>query len=112
MWGYKLYQNRDVANKIFNLIVDKGDSVNFKKSDGKGHDQYFLRDRVYPLIKFDSVIHDSYLCNYYRKSEPFPTKRKGDCFIGRPGPCNETATGFYECPVVCRPKLHQDWINC
>ena len=104
MWGFKSYQNRDLAEKIYNSIINSND---YKRSDAKGYDQVFLRDKVYPLIRKKSVIHDSYLCNNYKDSEGFPSQRKGNCFVGQVGECNKTGT-YYECPIECRPKLHHD----
>lgn len=41
-----------------------------------GHDQYFLWDVVWPLVVNSSVTqHDSFHCNKFRGSLPFPTKR-------------------------------------
>lgn len=108
MWGFKSFQNRDLANKIYNLIIN---SNSYKKSDGKGYDQYFLKDKVYSLIRHNSIIHDSYLCKNYQDSDGFPSQRKGNCFVGQLGECNLNGT-YYQCPLECRPKLHQDWKNC
>jgi len=64
----------------------------------KGFDQFFLADYVYPLVKQVAVIHDSYCCLSYRDSQPFPTKRIGNCFVAAIGGCNETGI-YYPCPI-------------
>jgi hypothetical protein len=112
MWGFYNERNRTLANRILNLILDKNISVRYNSNDKspKGADQHFLTSHVYGLIKVDSVIHDSYLCQNYG-GQPFPTKRKGNCFIGNPFDCNITAS-FFKCPPQCRPKAHLDWESC
>lgn len=77
----------------------------------KGYDQYFLTDHVYQKIFRKSTIHDSFLCNQYQNSKPFPSKRVGNCFVGISGFCN--VTGFIiKCPKECRPPEHLDWETC
>ena len=113
MWGFKNSQNRTLAKDIYKLIVDKrlGQEFNPTGQSPKGYDQSFLSNHVYKSIKQNSIIHDSFLCTSYQDSQPFPTKRKGDCFVGQVGTCNETGH-FYECPKECRPKDHLDWNSC
>ena len=98
MWGFFNAKNRDLSNKIFNLILNKQLALKYNLNSKKGYDQYFLADHVYPLVKQVAVIHDSYCCLTYRDSQPFPTKRIGNCFIGAVGSCNESGT-FYTCPI-------------
>ncbi len=45
-------------------------------------DQEFLRDVVYPKIKSDSFIHDSFF-RYETHAFPFPTKREAGLFVGQ-----------------------------
>ena len=113
MWGFYNSKNRQLANELFNRIVDPEISYKYNKvKNQKGKDQEFLSRHVYPILKKQSVIHDSYLCKNYKDSEPFPTQRIGNCFVGRVGNCNSTATDFYQCPRECRPENHQEWLNC
>lgn len=49
--------------------------------DVPGVDQYFLTRYVYPFVKKDACIHDSYFC-YERHSRPFPSPRDGGGFVG------------------------------
>lgn len=113
MWSFKVDKARDIGKRIYKKIVDRSISSKFNpnRNSRKGYDQLFLSHHVYNEIKDNSTIHDSYLCLKYPKSKPWPTKRKGDCFVGRVGQCNESAT-FKVCPNECRPKDHIDWINC
>ncbi|CAF1000518.1 unnamed protein product [Brachionus calyciflorus] len=113
MWGFKSILNRAKANEIYNLIINKNLSRNYNPNgrSTKGYDQFFLSDHVYPKIKLNSTIHDSYLCKHYPNSRPFPTKRIGNCFVGGVGWCNEKKN-FTICPNQCRPSNHQDWETC
>ena len=83
MWGFANKRNRILANKIFNLIIDRNISLkdNHKKQNVYNADQVFLAKEVYPLINSSSIVHDSYLCKVLG-GEPFPTKRVGNCQIG------------------------------
>ena len=113
MWGFKNYKNRNLANDIYELVINKTLSVKYNPSgiSSRGHDQFFLSHHVYNKIKLDSVIHDSFLCKSYGDAAPFPTKRIGNCFVGQVGVCNESAS-FFTCEKECRPKDHLDWETC
>ena len=71
-------RDRAQAKKIFNLFLNKEISSNFNQGlkSPKGSDQQFLAQYVYPLIKTNSITHDSYLCGAYG-GNAFPTKRLG-----------------------------------
>ena len=113
MWGFYNERNRTLAKRILGSILLKNISIRYNSNNKspKGADQYFLTSHVYGLIKSDSIVHDSYLCQSYGGSA-FPTKRNGNCFIGNPFDCNMTASSFFQCPPQCRPKNHQDWLYC
>ena len=112
MWGFYNSRNRNLANTIFDLIINPeiGSLYNQNLNSPRGQDQYFLRDYVYPLVKNDSIVHDSYFCHKLG-GDPFPTQRVGNCFIGSRLGCNETGIHF-GCPSNCRPKDHQNWTTC
>jgi hypothetical protein len=118
MWGYFNKQNRVLAKEIFMKIIDPKTASLYHKSGTESvrqPDQSFLKDNVYPLIKSQSIIHDSYSCKSWFEwnSGAFPTKRVGSCFIGAPGVnLNCENKTFYECPKKCRPVQHQDWTFC
>jgi len=115
MWGFYNQRDRNLGKGIFKKIIDPNISKKFinGKVTEKGPDQHFLTTYVYPLIRSRSVIHDSFLCNNYKDSKPFPTKRIGSCFIGAAGnyeKCSQEK--FHECPINCRPEAHKDWVTC
>ncbi|RNA07108.1 hypothetical protein BpHYR1_028042 [Brachionus plicatilis] len=113
MWGLKTHLDRLGSKFIFNQIVDKIFSKKFNPNSKspKGYDQVFLATSVYDYIIYSSLEHDSYLCNFFPTSKPFPTRRIGNCFVGCIGSCNQSAV-FYPCPRECRPKNHSNWIYC
>ena len=112
MWGFYNSRDRNLANKIFDLIKNPkiANVYNKNLTSPKGRDQHFLKDYVYPLVKNKSIVHDSFLCVRFG-GDPFPTKRVGDCFLGSARVCNPNST-FHQCPIKCRPKDHQEWTSC
>ena len=113
MWGFYSQRNRKLSKKIFQSIINRGISSKYNNDQisPKGADQKFLNDYVYNYLKSNSIIHDSYLCKKYGGSA-YPSKRRGNCFIGNPYFCNASADTFYECPIECRPMIHKDWLMC
>ena len=114
MWGFYNSRNRYLANKIFDLVIDKKISKAYSKATNKnryGADEKFLSKYVFPLIKGNSTIHDSFMCTQLG-GEPFPTRRLGDCFIGSPSNCNVSGIFHRDCPKRCRPSTHKDWKQC
>ncbi|KAL7636893.1 UNVERIFIED_CONTAM: hypothetical protein RMT77_012651 [Armadillidium vulgare] len=83
------------------------------------YDQGLLRVLVWPNVKNQTVIHDSYTCrdpSLTKKGNivlPFPTQRQGKVFISW-GPLRDEIelNLVTACPLVCRPKDHQDWKYC
>jgi hypothetical protein len=50
---------------------------NYKKGDFWQVDQNFLREKIYPLVKDRSFVHDEFF-----ESRPFPTPREGREYVG------------------------------
>lgn len=115
MWGFRTGLNRPLARRIFHLAIDDQITKLYKPRT-KSSDQDFLRENVYDLVVDDSIIHDSFTCRMFAKREstqPWPTKRQGNCFVGSPGECSSADDApFHVCPVHCRPKNHTDWTFC
>ena len=62
------------------------------------------------------MSHDSYRCQMFSRTAPFPTKREPGVgnYVGSVIALNDTIpmrSGF-ECPTKCRPKQHRDWNFC
>ena len=71
MWGCRNGILRDIKK----LIED------YHKGDFWQVDQNFLREKIYPLVVNQSIIHDSYL-KYNTDSKKFPTERINKEFVG------------------------------
>ncbi len=118
MWGFYNERNRDLAKEIFRKMIDTKIAGNYHKNGTqtkRGPDQFFLNDHVYPLIKSESIIHDSYCCVQYGDSKPFPTERVGSCYVATMemnGYCATNKTLLPECPMACRLNEHKDWTHC
>lgn len=67
MWGAK----KGVVNNMKELIDD------YIKGDFWQVDQNFLREKIYPLVKDNSSVHDEFF-----EHKPFPTKRINKEFVG------------------------------
>lgn len=79
----------------------------------KGLDQDLLRDNLWPLMRNDLLVHDSYCCTKFKGSRPWPTKRQTMEFVGDKFPWEKNGKfKVEECPKECRPKDHADWKYC
>lgn len=65
MWGGV----RDALPGIAALVEE------WESRDEYAADLNFLEQKVWPLIKEDQVAHDSYCCDRFHGTRPFPTKR-------------------------------------
>lgn len=79
-----------------------------------GKDQNLLSEIVWPHAAQDSVAHDSYTCNNYPDSIPFPTRRDNLTYVGMIYGWRENQKHPLEkpCPEKCRPSEHPDWEYC
>jgi hypothetical protein len=121
MWGFYNKRNILISNKIYSLMINKEITKSYNFGNKKLVDQYFLRDHVFPLVKNDAIIHDSYNCERLG-GNPFPSRRIGLCHIGQKifdSDCktaNDTNLFFTHrspiCPIECRPKEYLDWETC
>ncbi len=69
MWGVK--------NPVLHKMKDWIDK--FNKGDYWQVDQNFLRDKIFPIIQNNSMIHDEFF-----DKKPFPMPREGKQFVGEP----------------------------
>lgn len=71
MWGSK----KGVIINMKELIDEYG------KGDFWQVDQNFLREKIYPIIRLDSIVHDEYH-NYNTNKKKFPNERMNKEFVG------------------------------
>lgn len=68
MWGSK-----KGTIKNMKLLIDEYIKGNFWQVD-----QNFLREKIYPIVRLDSIVHDDYFEN-----KPFPKPRENKTFVGQ-----------------------------
>lgn len=71
MWGCR----NGILKGIKNMINE------YTKGDFWQVDQNFLKEKIYPIVKNDLFVHDSYLY-YNQEKREFPSKRINQEFIG------------------------------
>ncbi|XP_023325820.1 uncharacterized protein LOC111699376 [Eurytemora carolleeae] len=111
LWDGKNYQNMTEVLEIKNSLF----SVN--PTFRKDLDQRTLKKNVWPAIRNNSMIHDSYGCKRRYKGpgwRPWPTRRIGFVYAGY-GPTK--AWGMRKvskamCPITCRPMENKNWLYC
>jgi hypothetical protein len=110
--------NRDLSAKIYQKVIDPAiaELYNKNKANGKGEDQHFLAEHVYSSIRNVSIYHDSYKCKE-TGGIPWPSKRKGNCFVGSDLICypysdKPNLSQVPDCPVECRPTNQKGWVKC
>jgi hypothetical protein len=120
MWGFYNERNRAIANKVYEFLVDREISSNYKKNNEFGMDQAYPIIYIFPHIAKTTMTHDSYFCtnDLYKTAEnlPFPVQRDGACWVGiwyNPGiDCKNQDPSLFKCKIECRPKNHKDWLYC
>ncbi|KAL7643492.1 UNVERIFIED_CONTAM: hypothetical protein RMT77_005474 [Armadillidium vulgare] len=110
-WGMRMNESN---RKLLRRLRDKMFKKAFYDVNTK-IDQPILKVVLWPAFKNDFLAHDSYHCDLFPGSVPFPTRRDGTKFIGdqvfqRNGMSHVAVTK--KCPLICRPKDHQDWEYC
>ena len=71
MWGVK----GSLLEKMNTLTSE------YKKGNFYQDDQIFLKNIIYPIVKYDSIIHDEFF-NYEPHKKKFPSERNDYEFIG------------------------------
>ena len=110
MWGARMDSGaRGLLESGMERIMEDVLFVVREKKWYKGLDQDLLKYWIWPLVRNQTCVHDSYLCQTFKSNNwrPFPTQRGGD-FVGAVGGKGLNQT----CPVECRPPQHQEWIFC
>ncbi|RYH28675.1 hypothetical protein EON65_11320 [archaeon] len=80
-------------------------------------DLHFLEERVWPIVKHKQIAHDSYCCDRYPHTRPYPTKRYmdyqhvGQVFDELDRPRLTDIDGFIRgVPVPSSCRKQSDWI--
>lgn len=71
MWGVR----GDKLKEMKNMIGE------YTKGNFWQVDQNFLKEKIYPIIKEDCIVHDEFF-NYDENKNKFPMKRDGQQFVG------------------------------
>ncbi|XP_032783041.2 uncharacterized protein LOC116920961 [Daphnia magna] len=104
-WGVKISQNRfkiaDAAQKMFHQdhrhVYD--------------YDQKLLDRLLRPLATTSMMAHDSYSCEKFPDTRPYPTQRKDGLFVG--GRKFQGVQLNIPCPLKCRPaNATSEWTYC
>lgn len=116
MWGLRTHLDRSLSSMLFNYVISEwvAKNYNLKGKSPRDADQDFLRYYIYDRIKSNSTIHDSYFCTKYLDSQPFPTRRQVQDYVGSVRSAlnlNRKVT-IFKCPIECRPVNHKDWEFC
>jgi hypothetical protein len=101
MWGgSKFVFFKDIYKKLENIT-----SFNY------GDDQNFLSKYIYPFIKENLLVHDSFHCTEYKNSIPFPSKRMGNQHVGQAFDKNDNPLSIIseKAPLACRRKIEWEY---
>lgn len=112
LWGISNVRNRSLANFLFKTVTNQHIVGYFGNKESS--DQFMLEQLLFSFARTNSTTHDSYSCEKFG-GDPWPSQRpsSGICFVGCRECCNEKGKKYeLECPLECRPKIHQDWIYC
>ena len=115
LWGVKM---TDVDRAMIASVMNMA-SRNFWFWENRfkySADQTILKEYFWPWIQSNMVCHDSFYCQKYKNTQPFPTQRP-EGFANYAGTYNfmrkhQKNSVERECPIKCRPKDHQDWELC
>ncbi|CAG7822136.1 unnamed protein product [Allacma fusca] len=109
MWGADNYK----------LCLDVAQEINFHMMQRVWKqpsltDQEILSCVVYEPHKNTILTHDSYNCEVYNDSIPFPTKRpQSKDYVQRVVVIGSDPADLDKmCPVACRPSYGQNWDYC
>ena len=73
----------------------------------------WLSSHFRPVVRNDAMVHDSYSCQKYWNTQPFPTQRLNNVTSNFVGSVVSKAQKVPKaCPVQCRPYNHQNWKFC
>lgn len=111
LWGIKLNEETSWRRNMSRYLL----TPDFVRRFTAVRDQDFLEQFLWPHIQSHKdrlLAFDSFSCERFPESLPFPTRKESPTrFVGCRRP-NCTGDKHGECPQVCRPRQHPDWIWC
>lgn len=115
MWGMKLGAKPGVREALRAIFLDifRKSSTYYSYDEPVGsQDQSILETYIWPVFRSLALVHDSYHCQRFGKSRPWPSQRlKGaNNYVGAPVALNSTLNET--CPEKCRPREHGEWRYC
>ena len=122
-------------------LINNTQSNSFVFPHNSATDQALLETYVWPWAKLTALQHDSFTCQKYSKTHPWPTQRLQNKhrrhnnfgndandddtysssssdqtfvtnFVGARFAVSEKLKEDVMCPKRCRPSNHQEWIQC
>ncbi|XP_046632219.1 uncharacterized protein LOC124311892 [Daphnia pulicaria] len=112
-WGVKISQQRAA------IVATAEKMLGENHSHKKGYDQQLLNGFYKSMAVNSMVAHDSYCCEKFKGSQPYPTPRQNGAFIGaaQHNPPIQPVLNV-PCPESCRPHnltgplAIADWSFC
>ena len=112
-WCFRNSNNRSLGVELAKIFIQKSKQRSSSEEVPSGDDQYILAKYIWPLIKYDVLQHDAYLCTFFQGSVPFPSMRNEyGQYVGMVGNVKNNKSSTAVCPLECRPKNHQNWEYC
>ncbi|KAK4007259.1 hypothetical protein OUZ56_012420 [Daphnia magna] len=114
-WGVKINQDRSRISKAATKMFLTSHLHEYD------YDQVLLDEFIWPLAKQNMMAHDSYCCEVFQLSQPFPIHRKDRFFVGSRilmgGGKNDTEelSDLDLCPQYCLPQTVRylpEWKFC
>ncbi|CAF1206567.1 unnamed protein product [Rotaria magnacalcarata] len=110
LWAFKLSKSKTMTNEIVENLFSKTILSSYNSMTG---DQDFLKDYVWPFAQNHSMQYDSFHCDLYPLSIPFPiSKLSNSQFVGCRRPCRYYQDPPGPCPIKCLLHKNEDTNLC
>ena len=109
MWGVKQFAEEKKAAMI--SLYHAANSTDLWSDETKwGPDQIFLKKYIWPWARKNSLSHDSYTCEKFPGSVPFPSQRNEERWNFVASLFMKESILKMKCPLACRK--FEEWIFC
>lgn len=110
LWAFKIYFNKTITNQLIKPLLTKS-IINCYQSNNS--DQIFLFNFIWPIVKEQSLQHDSFHCQKYHLTKPFTLpKLSRTLFVGCRRPCLNHQHLPLPCPIKCLPVNYTNQYLC